>query len=58
MQLLSGQYFFYGFASGQTILEQYKNIPITFEKVKARYIKINMEKQNPGAIVCDEIRIH
>lgn len=49
---------FTDFASGQTTLEQYGNIPITFEKVKTRYIKINMEKQNPGAIVCDEIRIH
>jgi len=49
---------FMDLTSGQTTLEQYGNVPIAFEKVKARYIKINMEKQNPGAIVCDEIRIH
>lgn len=45
-------------STGQTTLEQYDNLAIKFNKIKARYVKINIAKQSPGAIICDEIRIH
>ncbi len=41
----------------QETLEEYGTISATFEKVKTRYVKIDIQKQSAGAIIYDEIYI-
>ena len=38
-------------------VEEYTNLSADFDRIKTRYVKIEIEKQTPGLIVCDEIMI-
>lgn len=38
-------------------LTQYSEVAVGFQKTKARYVKIDVEKLSPGVMVCDEIII-
>lgn len=38
-------------------LQQYSDVTATFGKTKVRYVRIDMARQSPGVIVCDEIVI-